>query len=263
MNVIQEPAVSLQKASVRYRKPDGEYGSFKEYSIRLIERKIRMRDFWALKGVSLDVERGETFGIIGRNGAGKTTLLKLVSRVLSPTSGRVIVRGKVAPLLELGAGFHPELTGRENVFLNGALLGHPQKEIRERLPEILDFADINGIIDTPLRTYSSGMIARLGFSVATMWVPEILILDEILTVGDEAFREKCYSKIEDFRALGTTILMVTHNMNTIQTRCNRATWIDQGSIIQTGPVDTVVNAYLADVKRAAAESGGGMNGSPV
>lgn len=261
MNPIKEPAVSLKQASVRYRKPDGEYGSFKEFSIRMIERKVRMRDFWALKDINLDVERGETFGIIGRNGAGKTTLLKLVARVLSPTSGRVIVRGNVAPLLELGAGFHPELTGRENIFLNGALLGHPQKEIKTRLQEILDFADINGIIDSPLRTYSSGMIARLGFAVATMWIPEILILDEILTVGDESFRDKCYAKIESFRACGTTILMVTHNMNTILTRCGCAAWLDQGTIMATGSVGAVVGAYLDDVKRSAAGVAGGTNGS--
>jgi lipopolysaccharide transport system ATP-binding protein len=179
------------------------------------------------------VVRGEKLGIIGRNGAGKSTLLKLVSRVLSPTSGRIITRGQVAPLLELGAGFHTELTGRENVFLNGALLGHSQKEIKDHLEEILDFAQIDGYIDSPLRTYSSGMVARLGFAVATSWTPEILILDEILAVGDEEFQVKCFSKIDEFRSGGTTIFLVTHNLDTILTKCDRAGWI-RGKLWRTG-----------------------------
>ena len=202
-----------------------------------------MKDVWALKKVSLVVEEGETFGIIGRNGAGKSTLLKLVARVLAPTEGRVVTYGNVSPMLELGAGFHAELTGRENIFLNGTLLGHPVREIKQHLPEILDFAQINGYIDAPVRTYSSGMVARLGFAVATSWVPEILILDEILAVGDEEFRAKCYRRIADFQKNGTTTLIVSHDMNTIMKQCRRAVWLEHGVVQCEGTALDVINAY--------------------
>lgn len=206
-----------------------------------------MKDFWALKDINLELRQGETFGIIGRNGAGKTTLLKLVSRVLSPTLGRIVTSGCVAPLLELGAGFHYELTGRENIFLNGALLGHSQKEIRSHVQGILDFARIDGYIDAPLRTYSSGMVARLGFSIATEWIPEILILDEVLAVGDEEFRLKCYERMKQFRESGTTILLVSHDMNAVQRQCSRTAWLDQGRLICLGETVEVIRAYKAQL----------------
>jgi lipopolysaccharide transport system ATP-binding protein len=236
-------AVRIEHTSVRYSAPEEPYGSFKEYLIRLIQRKIHMKDFWALRDINLEIQRGETFGIIGRNGAGKSTLLKVVSRVLAPIQGRVVISGQVAPLLDLGAGFHPELTGRENVFLNGALLGHSRREINEHLEEILAFAQIDGFIDAPLRTYSSGMVARLGFAVATSWEPEILILDEILAVGDEAFREKCYQRMACFHSMGATILLVTHDMNTIQKQCDRVAWLDQGQLKALGESENVIQAY--------------------
>lgn len=244
-------AIQLENASVRYRSPEELYASFKEFAIRSMQRKVRMKDFWALKDVSLEVQRGETFGIIGRNGAGKTTLLKLVSRVLSPTGGRVITYGCVAPLLELGAGFHFELTGRENVFLNGALLGHSQKEIHARMPGILDFARIDGYIDAPIRTYSSGMVARLGFSIATEWQPEILILDEVLAVGDEEFRLKCYERMKKFRESGTTILLVSHDMNAVQRQCSRTAWLDQGQLICQGETADVIQSYRAQLTQGS------------
>ncbi len=208
--VEHQAVIHLENISVRYRAPEEPYKSFKEFVIQLIQRQVKMHDFWALKDVSLDVFHGEMVGIIGRNGAGKTTLLKIVSRVLSPTKGRLIVEGKVAPLLEFGAGFQPELTGRENISLNGSLLGHSQREINDHLPDILNFAQLGGFIDAPIRKYSSGMIARLGFAIATSWKPEILLLDEILAVGDEAFKNKCLSRIDGFREDGSTILLVTH-----------------------------------------------------
>jgi lipopolysaccharide transport system ATP-binding protein len=238
-----DPVVRIEHTSVRYTAPEEPYGSFKEFFIRLIQRRIHMKDFWALKDITLEIQRGETFGIIGRNGAGKSTLLKVVSRVLSPTQGRVVISGQVAPLLDLGAGFHPELTGRENVFLNGALLGHSRHEIKEHLDEILAFAQIDGFIDAPLRTYSSGMVARLGFAVATSWEPEILILDEILAVGDEAFRTKCYERMACFHAKGATILLVTHDMDTIQKQCDRVAWLDQGHLKALGESENVIQAY--------------------
>jgi lipopolysaccharide transport system ATP-binding protein len=242
------PVITLERTSVRYMKPEEPFGSFKDYFIRLLQRRIHMQDFWALREINLQIMEGETFGIIGRNGAGKSTLLKVISRVLCPTRGRVVVSGQVAPLLDIGAGFHPELTGRENVFLNGTLLGHSQREIKAHLGEILDFSQIDGFIDSPLRTYSSGMVARLGFAVATSWEPEILILDEILAVGDEAFRAKCYERMEGFHNHGTTTLLVTHDMNTILTRCTRAAWLDQGCLKAIGEVPAVVSAYRGGVQ---------------
>ncbi len=235
--------IQLQAVSVCYRLPTEPVGSFKEYAIRFLKNKVRYHDFWALREIDLEIHRGETFGIIGPNGAGKSTLLKVISRVLVPTAGHVRVEGKVAPLLELGAGFHPELTGRENIFLNGTLLGYKHREVIERLEQILEFAQIDGFVDSPLRTYSSGMVARLGFAVATAWEPEILILDETLAVGDEAFRAKCSSLLEEFQRKGTTTLLVTHDMGLAQSKCKRAALLYQGRIQHLGPIDEVVQTY--------------------
>lgn len=243
-----QPAILMDKISVRYRAPEQPYRSFKEFAILSLKRQVKMKDFWALKDIDLDVNRGEMIGVIGRNGAGKTTMLKVVSRVLSPTRGRLVIHGKVAPLLEFGAGFQPEMTGRENVYLNGTLLGHSHRDINLHLDEILEFAELDGFIDAPIRKYSSGMVARLGFAIATSWTPEILLLDEILAVGDEAFKAKCMVRMDEFRAGGTTILLVTHNLNTVLTKCDRAIWLDQGSILRSGAVTTVVEAYLDDIQ---------------
>jgi ABC-type polysaccharide/polyol phosphate transport system ATPase subunit len=237
--------ICLENVSVRYRAPQERVATFKEYAIRRLQRQVRFADFYALSGLNLDVNRGEIFGIIGRNGAGKSTLLKVVSRVIVPTEGRVRIRGRVSPLLELGAGFHPELTGRENVYLNGTLLGHSSREIEARLEDILDFAELGGFIDAPLRTYSSGMVARLGFAVATAWEPEILILDEVLAVGDEAFRLKCQARMDAFRFKGTTTLLVTHDMTTVLSLCERAAWLDHGKIVSLGSAHKVVEDYRA------------------
>jgi ABC-type polysaccharide/polyol phosphate transport system ATPase subunit len=240
-----EDAILLEDVAVRYRAPQERVGTLKEYAIRRLQRQVRFADFYALDGVSLGVRQGEIFGVIGRNGAGKSTLLKVVSRVLVPTRGRVRLRGRVSPLLELGAGFHPELTGRENVFLNGTLLGHSTRELRERLESIMDFAELGGFIDAPLRTYSSGMAARLGFAVATAWQPEILLLDEVLAVGDEAFQRKCQARMQEYRASGTTTLLVSHNMETVLLLCDRAAWLDHGKMRSTGPAAQVVSDYRA------------------
>jgi ABC-type polysaccharide/polyol phosphate transport system ATPase subunit len=237
--------ILLEDVSVRYRAPQQRLGTFKEYAIRRLQRQVQFTDFYALEGVSLDVQRGEIFGIIGRNGAGKSTLLKVVSRVLVPTRGRVRIRGRLSPLLELGAGFHPELTGRENVFLNGTLLGHSSRELEARMEAIVEFSELGGFIEAPLRTYSSGMAARLGFAVATAWRPEILILDEVLAVGDEAFQRKCQARMEEFRSSGTTTLLVAHSMATILALCQNAAWLDHGKIRSTGPAAQVVDDYRA------------------
>lgn len=237
-------AVCVENVSVRYRVPQEPLGTFKEYVITRLRRgRLASREFWALRRVSLEIPQGGVFGIIGRNGAGKSTLLKVISRILRPTAGRVVVHGHVAPLLELGAGFHPELTGRENVFLNASLLGHGQREITVRFGEIVEFAELDEFIDAPLRTYSSGMVARLGFSVATAWPPEILILDEILTVGDVAFQEKCRSRMSAFSRGGATILLVSHDPATIRDMCRHAVWLDRGEVKAAGEASAVSDRY--------------------
>jgi len=238
-----KPVIVLEKISVRYRAQEVRIRTFKEYAIQLLKRNVRFKEFRALTNVDLQVNEGEIVGVIGRNGAGKSTLLKVIARVLIPTEGRVRLKGRVSPLLELGAGFHPELTGRENIFLNGTLLGHSRREIEARLPEIIEFAELDAFIDSPLRTYSSGMVARLGFSIATTWKPEILILDEILSVGDEAFRTKCKTRMAKYRDEGTSTLLVAHDMNMIGTLCSRAIWLDRGEVKAMGPGKEVVDLY--------------------
>ena len=238
-----KPVIILDNISVRYRAPEVKVGTFKEYAIQLLKRQVKIKDFSALSNVNLQVNEGEIIGIVGRNGAGKSTLLKVVSRVLIPTEGRVRLRGWVSPLLELGAGFHPELTGRENIFLNGTLLGHKRREVETRLDEIIEFAELGAFIDSPLRTFSSGMIARLGFSIATTWKPDILILDEILAVGDENFRNKCNARIEYFKSEGTTTLLVSHSANNIESLCSRAIWLDHGEIKASGSVQEIISLY--------------------
>jgi ABC-type polysaccharide/polyol phosphate transport system ATPase subunit len=237
--------IHLESVAVRYRAPDERVGTFKEYAIRRLQRRVRFADFYALDGINLEIGRGEIFGIVGRNGAGKSTLLKVVSRVLAPTGGRVFIRGRVSPLLELGAGFHPELTGRENVLLNGTLLGHSSRDLEAHMREILEFAELGSFIEAPLRTYSSGMVARLGFAVATAWQPEILLLDEVLAVGDEAFQRKCQARMQAYRDGGTTILLVTHDLSTVEALCARAVWLDRGKIASLGPAAKIVADYRA------------------
>lgn len=238
-----ETIIRLENVLVRYRLPEERIGTFKEYIIRLLQKRVRFNSFLALNDVNIEIKKGETFGLVGRNGAGKSTLLKVISRVLVPTEGRVWIKGWVSPLLELGAGFHPELTGRENVFLNGTLLGHTRRDIEDHMTEIIEFAELGAFMDAPLRTYSSGMIARLGFAVATTWIPEILILDEILSVGDEAFQLKCQKRMEGFRKSRVTSLVVTHSMETVESLCTRAALIDHGVIKLVGTPDDVITAY--------------------
>jgi len=239
----RDEVIRLEKVSVQYRVPQERIGSFKEYAIRFLQRRIQYNSFWALHDIDLSVYRGEVFGLIGRNGAGKSTLLKVVSRVLRPTKGRTVLYGKIAPLLELGAGFHPELSGRENVFLNGALLGYSRKEMEACFDQIVDFSELRSFIDAPIRTYSSGMYARLGFAVATAHIPDILLVDEILSVGDEAFQQKCFNRITEFRESGATIIMVSHSLQQIEKMCQRVAWIDHGNIEIIGPPSQVIAAY--------------------
>jgi ABC-type polysaccharide/polyol phosphate transport system ATPase subunit len=241
------PVIRLDRVAVRYHAAHERIASLKEYSIRWLKGQLRYQDFWALDDVSLEVLPGEVLGIIGANGAGKSTLLKVVSRVLRPSRGSVQVRGRVAPLLELGAGFDPELTGRENIALNGAILGYSQKEIASRFDQIVDFSGLAEFIDAPLRTYSTGMYARLGFSVATLARPDILIVDEILGVGDAEFQTKSFDRIQSFRQAGTTILLVSHSLDKVSDVCTRAIWLDHGHVIASGSASSVVTQYLQQI----------------
>lgn len=244
-----DDVVTIEHVSVQYRIPSERIGTFREYLIRLIQKKIAIRTFNALNDVSMSVKKGEVFGIIGDNGAGKSTLLKVVARVLRPQKGKVIIRGKVAPLLEMGAGFHPELTGRENIYLNGSLLGYSREQMEDVFPEIVAFSELGDFIDAPIRSYSSGMYARLGFSVATANQPEILIVDESLAVGDEAFKEKCYERINKYEKGGASILYVSHDMDTIIKMCNRVAWLDQGNVNFIGKPEEVVKEYRRNHQR--------------
>jgi lipopolysaccharide transport system ATP-binding protein len=208
-------------------------------------RRIDPREFWALRDVSFDLAAGEVLGVIGRNGAGKSTLLKIVSEITEPTEGEAHLFGRVASLLEVGVGFHPELSGRENVFLNGAILGMSREEIRRKFDEIVAFAEVEQFIDTPVKRYSSGMYVRLAFAVAAHLEPDVLIVDEVLAVGDVAFQRKCLGKMENVASQNRAVLVVSHNMATIAQLCQRAIWLDRGRIVHSGPVREVVAAYLA------------------
>lgn len=250
--ISDDTAISLEGVSVLYRVPRERITSIKEYAVRWLQRRLEYEDFWALDNVSFKVRRGEVFGIIGRNGSGKSTLLKVIARVLFPQRGRVYIRGRVAPLLELGAGFQFELTGRENIFLNSALLGRTHAETERLLPEIIEFAEIGEFIEAPVRTYSTGMVARLGFSVATCVQPEILLVDEVLSVGDAQFQQKCLDRMYNYRRNGSTILIVSHGMGTIESFCDRALWLDSGHVRVAGPVKSVIQRYV-QITRGEAE----------
>lgn len=242
----EQTAVFLKDVNVAYRLPVERIASIKEYVIKKVLGKVHHKHFYALNDITLSVNRGEIFGIIGRNGAGKSTLLKVISRVLYPTSGRVWVKGVVAPLLQLGAGFHPELTGYENIFLNGTLLGHTKTEIQEKVDDILSFSELGDFIHAPIRNYSSGMVARLGFSIATAWIPDILILDEVLSVGDAGFQAKCSIRMQELIKGEATVLLVTHSSNLISELCSKAVLLENGRIISTGS-GVEVSKYYAEL----------------
>jgi len=238
-----EPVIRVEGVSVRYRLPHERILSIKDYAIRRVKGQVRFDEFWALRDVDFVIRKGETVGIVGHNGAGKSTLLKLVAGVLRPTQGRVWVKGRVAPLLQLGAVFDTEMTGRENVFLNATLLGFRASEVARRLDRIVDFAGVREFIDMPLRTYSTGMVARLGFAIATDVQPDILIVDEVLSVGDEEFQRKSKARLRELRANGDAILLVSHDLESIRRQCHRALWLDHGRLVMAGPPGGVVDAY--------------------
>lgn len=237
--------IEINDVCVRYRLAKEKPKTLQEYLIdRLKGKRHDYEDFWALRDLNIGVRKDETFGIVGRNGAGKSTLLKVIAGVLRPTSGRVSVHGKIAPLIELGAGFDPELTGAENIYLNASILGLSRSEIKERFPSIVDFSELNEFIYSPLKSYSSGMVARLGFSIATEVDPDILIIDEILSVGDKQFVTKCNERMRLFREKGTTMLLVSHNLVEIAEICSTVLWMDHGGAKMCGEPKTVIDEYV-------------------
>lgn len=244
-----EPMIELEDVSLCYRLAKHRIPSFKEYAIHFVRGALKHVELWALKNIDLRVERGETLGLVGRNGAGKSSLLKVISGVHKPTRGRARVRGRVAPILELGTGFDYELSGYENIYLNALLLGFTRKEVDERLDWIIEFSGLGDFVNSPIRNYSSGMLARLGFSIATAWISDVLILDEVLAVGDASFIKRCEKRIDELRTSGATVLMVSHVPASIRKNCERCVWLEKGEIQADGPTGEVLDRYegsLAD-----------------
>lgn len=238
-----EKIIEVNHISMGFKMDMNKVSSLKEWMVTWLKGKSNYQTFWALKDVSFDVNQGEVVGIIGRNGSGKSTLLKIISGLFRPSEGNISVKGRIVPMLELGSGFDPELTGRENVFLNGAILGYTEAFLKEQFDDILEFSELGDFIDMPLKTYSSGMMMRLAFSVATIVQPEILIVDEILAVGDEAFQRKSRAKMLELMGGGTTVLYVSHNLDQIRELCNRVIWLDHGKVVMQGDTEEVCDAY--------------------
>lgn len=238
-----ETIIKADNISMRFKLTDDKILSLKEFVTRKITKKINYKEFWALNDVSFEIKKGEVVGIIGRNGSGKSTLLKIISGILKPTKGAVESDGVIAPMLELGSGFDQDLTGRENVFLNGAILGYGKEFLTEKFNDILEFSELGDFIDVPIRNYSSGMMMRLAFSVATLVNPDILIVDEILAVGDAAFQEKCQRRMAEMMSGGTTVLIVSHSIQQIRELCSRVIWLDSGKIKMVGKTEEVCDKY--------------------
>ena len=238
-----EPIIEVNDVSMRFRMANDRISSFKEFAIAKLTGKLEYKEFEALKHVSFDVQRGEVVGLIGHNGAGKSTMLKVISGILKPTEGSVTVRGNIAPMLELGSGFDFDMTGRENIFLNGAILGYSKEFLESKYQEIVDFSEIGQVMDMPLRNYSSGMIARLAFSAATVVAPEVLIVDEVLAVGDADFQEKSRRRMMELMSGGTTVLFVSHQIKQIRDMCSRVVWLEHGEVKLFGDTEEVCDAY--------------------
>lgn len=240
-----EYSVEIRDMRKTFRLWHGRANSLKSMLLTFGNRKPE--ELQALKGVNISVKQGETLAVIGRNGSGKSTMLGIIGRIYKPTSGSVIVRGRVSALLELGAGFHPELTGIENVYLNGAILGIRTRDMKGKIEEIVRFAELEKFIDSPIKTYSKGMVMRLGFAIAVQVDPDVLLVDEVLAVGDEAFQTKCYNKIEEFQRLGKTIIFVSHDLPAVRRVASRTIWLDQGMVRAEGPTGSVVDAYVTGI----------------
>ena len=242
--MLNDYVIEVENATVRFNMASEKIDNLKEYFVKLVKRELMFQEFLALKDVSFSVKRGEAWGLVGTNGSGKSTLLKLICGILKPYKGSVTVRGTVAPLIELGAGFDGELTATENIYLNGAVLGYSKEFMDAHFQEIVDFAELWDFMNMPIKNYSSGMSARLGFSIATIVRPDILIVDEVLAVGDAAFQEKCQKRMQEMLAGGTTLLFVSHTMQTVRELCDHALWINKGVVQMQGKVEPVCNAYM-------------------
>ena len=241
--------IDVDHVTIRFNLSSQKVDNLKEYFVKLLKKELMFQEFLAVKDVSFQVRAGESWGLIGTNGSGKSTMLKTISGILRPHKGSITVNGSVAPLIELGAGFDPELTARENIFLNGCVLGHTEKFMQEHFEEIVDFAELHDFLDSPIKNYSSGMKARLGFSVATMVKPEILIVDEILAVGDYKFRRKCEQRMNEMLSGGTTLLYVSHTIEEVRRLCDHAIWLDKGVARMQGEVNAVCDAYMEAMKK--------------
>ena len=244
---MNDIVIEVKNATVRFNKSSESISGLKEYIIKMLKRELMFQEFLALKNINFTVKRGESWGLIGKNGSGKSTLLKLISGIIRPYQGNVTVNGSISPLIELGAGFDPELTARENIFLNGALLGYSKTFIESHFQEIVDFAELNDFIDVPIKNFSSGMSARLGFAIATVQKPDILIVDEVLAVGDLAFQQKCKERMESLLSNGTTLLFVSHSIEQVKELCSKAIWIDNGEVRAIGDTYSVSQEYISSM----------------
>lgn len=238
-------AVEVENVSMRFNLARERVDNLKEWFVRKLRgNHTAVDEFWALRDISLTIPKGDSFALIGSNGSGKSTLLKIISGILTPTTGRVEINGSIAPLIELGAGFDMELTGRENIFLNGAVLGHSKKMMLEKYDKIMDFSELKEFEDVPVKNYSSGMLARLGFSIATIVKPDILIVDEILAVGDQAFQNKCHKRMEDMMSGGTTVILVSHSEADVKRICKHAAWINKSRLMFVGDSEKALKKYV-------------------
>ena len=240
---MNKPMIEVKNVKMKFKMSDEPLNSLKEIFTKAVTGKLKFNEFLAMDGVTFNVEKGETLGLIGSNGAGKSTTLKVISGILKPTEGQVITRGNIVPMLELGAGFDLELTGKENIYLNGAILGYTKEYLESKYEEIVDFAEIREFIDMPIRNYSSGMMARLAFSIASVVQPEILIVDEILAVGDVKFQEKSFKRMQELMSGGATVLFVSHDLEKIEEMCDHVIWLDKGKVKQYGSAKEVCKEY--------------------
>lgn len=240
-------AVKVENASILFNMASEKTDNLKEYFIKLVKKQLYFKEFWALDDISFEIKKGESWGVVGRNGAGKSTLLKMICGVLAPEKGKVKVYGSVVPLIDLGAGFDDNLTAEENIFLGGAILGHSKKFMQERYDEIVDFAELSEFMKMPLKNYSTGMRARIGFAIATLLKPDIFIIDEILAVGDAAFQVKCETRISEMINAGTTLLFVSHANSQVKRLCKNALWIKRGKVVMIGNAEEVCDAYEKEI----------------
>lgn len=237
-------AIKVEDVSMLFNLSSEKIDSIKEYLIKTVRRELHYQEFWALNNISFELEKGDSLGIVGLNGSGKSTLLKVISGILKPTSGRVETVGEIAPLIELGAGFDANLSARENIYLNGAILGHGREYMERRFDDIVAFAELQEFVDTAIKNYSSGMVARLGFAIATMNVPDILIIDEILAVGDYKFQEKSFRRMQEMIHSGATVVFVSHSIEQVKQICKKALWLEHGEMRDFGEAERVCTAYV-------------------